>query len=89
MDFASLALLREIRDDADFIRGYQESGAVLALDPSARRRLLLYRVYLGLIMTVEPIPRGYRQSERELGAVVNQHLVADLAELFAHPFSRN
>jgi aminoglycoside phosphotransferase (APT) family kinase protein len=89
MDFASLALLREIRDDADFIQGYQESGAVLALDPSARRRLLLYRVYLGLIMTVEPIPRGYRQSERELGAVVNQHLVADLAELFAHPFSRN
>jgi aminoglycoside phosphotransferase (APT) family kinase protein len=81
MDFASVALFGEIRDDEDFIRGYQESGTVLPLDPSARRRLLLYRTYLGLIMTVEPIPRGYGQAESKHAGVVTEQLMADLAEL--------
>jgi fructosamine-3-kinase len=81
MDFASAALFGEIRDDEQFISGYEESGAVLPLDPSGRRRLLLYRVYLGLIMTVEAIPRGYGQGEGGHRDVVNRQLVADLAEL--------
>ncbi|HST83382.1 MAG TPA: aminoglycoside phosphotransferase family protein [Kineosporiaceae bacterium] len=81
MDFASAALFGEIRDDEDFIRGYQTSGAVLPLHPSGRRRLLLYRIYLGLIMTVEPIPRGYGQAERKHAARVTEQLIADLAEL--------
>lgn len=58
MDFVSAVLFAEIRDDADFIRGYELCGNTLPLDASARRRLLLYRLYLGLIMTVEPVPRG-------------------------------
>jgi len=81
MDFASAALFGEIRDDEDFIRGYEMSGTLLPLDPSARRRLLLYRVYLGLIMTVEPIPRGYGQGDRRLAGIVTERLTADLAEL--------
>ncbi len=81
MDFASAALFGEIRDDEDFIRGYQESGTVLPLDPSARRRLLLYRIYLGLIMVVEPIPRGYGQAESKHAGLVAERLSTDLAEL--------
>jgi aminoglycoside phosphotransferase (APT) family kinase protein len=81
MDFASAALFGEIRDDEDFIRGYEMSGTVLPLDPSARRRLLLYRVYLGLIMTVEPIPRGDGQAPSSLADIVPARLVADLGEL--------
>jgi hypothetical protein len=81
MEFASAALFGEIRDDQDFIRGYELAGAVLPLDAGARRRLLLYRVYLGLIMTVEPIPRGYGQAGNGLAGLVTEHLVADLTEL--------
>jgi len=81
MEFASAALFGEIRDDADFIRGYQLSGAVLPLDESARRRLLLYRIYLDLIMAVEPIPRGNGQGENGPAEIVTEHLLADLAEL--------
>jgi len=82
VDFVSTALLGEIRDDADFIRGYQAAGAVLPLDQGARRRLLLYRIYLGLIMTVEPIPRGYGDDRQtEFTRQVSDLLVADLAEL--------
>jgi aminoglycoside phosphotransferase (APT) family kinase protein len=82
IDLVSTALLAEIRDDADFIRGYQRAGAVLPLDESARRRLLLYRIYLGLIMTVEPIPRGAQQARAtEFTQAIEDHLTADLAEL--------
>jgi aminoglycoside phosphotransferase (APT) family kinase protein len=82
IDLVSTALLAEIRDDADFLRGYQGSGAELPLDGSARRRLLLYRVYLGLIMTVEPIPRGSREARpSEFTRRIEDHLSADLAEL--------
>lgn len=81
VDFASAALFGEIRDDEDFIRGYEMSGTVMPLDPSARRRLLLYRVYLGLIMAVEPIPRGEGQVSSGHADIVSEHLKADLAEL--------
>ena len=82
IDLVSTALLAEIRDDADFIRGYQSSGTPLPLDPSARRRLLLYRVYLGLIMTIEPIPRGAQDNrESEFTQLIEDRLVADLREL--------
>jgi hypothetical protein len=60
---------------------YEMSGTMLPLDPSGRRRLLLYRIYLGLIMTVEPIPRGYGQAASTLAGIVTKHLAADLAEV--------
>jgi Ser/Thr protein kinase RdoA (MazF antagonist) len=81
MDFASAALFGEIRDDEDFIGGYQLSGTVLPLDSAGRRRLLLYRVYLWLIMTVEPIPRGYGQARSTHAETVAERLTADLSEL--------
>ena len=81
MDFASAALFGKIGDDDDFLRGYEMSGTVLPLDASGRRRLLLYRIYLGLIMTVEPIPRGYGQAASTLAGTVTSRLAADLAEL--------
>lgn len=82
MEFASAALFGEIRDDANFIRGYERAGAILPLDASARRRLLLYRVYLDLIMSVEPVPRGYDGDARtDFDRTVTAHLQADLAEL--------
>jgi aminoglycoside phosphotransferase (APT) family kinase protein len=88
VDLVSTALFGEIRDDEDFIRGYESTGAVLPLDASARRRLLLYRIYLGLIMTVEPIPRGQAtETDHEvpdgfdLPGTVAAQLKADLAEL--------
>jgi aminoglycoside phosphotransferase (APT) family kinase protein len=81
MDFASAALFGEIRDDEDFIRGYESAGLTMPLDESARRRLLLYRAYLGLIMAVEPIPRGYPKEGNRLADIVVSHLQADLAEL--------
>jgi fructosamine-3-kinase len=81
MDFASAALFGEIREDGDFIDGYESSGRVMPLDESARRRLLLYRAYLGLIMAVEPIPRGYPRARNRLSDIVASHLRADLAEL--------
>ena len=81
MDFASAALFGEIREDGDFIDGYESSGRAMPLDVSARRRLLLYRAYLGLIMAVEPIPRGYPRARNRLSDIVDAHLRADLAEL--------
>ncbi len=72
MDFVSAALFAEIRDDPDFIRGYELAGAKVPLDPSARRRLLLYRVQLGLIMVVEPFPRQDGQGDDRLNGLVGQ-----------------
>ncbi|WP_200304863.1 phosphotransferase family protein [Streptomyces adelaidensis] len=57
-DFVSLALLGDIQQDADFLRGYQAAGGELEFTPSVRRRYALYRSYLYLIMLVETVPRG-------------------------------
>ncbi|KPI14858.1 aminoglycoside phosphotransferase [Actinobacteria bacterium OK074] len=57
-DFVSLALLADIRQDEDFLTGYQEAGGNTEFGPAAVRRLALYRSYLYLIMIVETIPRG-------------------------------
>ncbi|UUU26652.1 phosphotransferase family protein [Streptomyces sp. DSM 40750] len=57
-DFVSLALLGDIRQDADFLTGYQEEGGRVEFTPSVRRRYALYRSYLYLIMLVEVVPRA-------------------------------
>ncbi|WP_406336720.1 phosphotransferase family protein [Streptomyces sp. NBC_00203] len=57
-DFVSLALLGDIRQDEDFLTGYQEEGGQAEFDLPARQRLALYRSYLYLIMLVETVPRA-------------------------------
>jgi fructosamine-3-kinase len=57
-EFVSLALLRDIEQDAAFLAGYRETAQV-EFDDRTRRRLSLYRCYLYLIMLVESAPRRY------------------------------
>ncbi|WP_369264550.1 phosphotransferase family protein [Streptomyces sp. R35] len=57
-DFVSLALLGDIKQDKDFLTGYQEAGGRAEFDTPARQRLALYRSYLYLIMLVETVPRA-------------------------------
>jgi len=57
-DLVSLALLRDIADDADFLAGYAEAGGPVVLDCATRQRLRLYRAHLALVMIVEAVPRG-------------------------------
>ncbi|WP_330309319.1 MULTISPECIES: aminoglycoside phosphotransferase family protein [unclassified Streptomyces] len=57
-DFVSLALLGDIRQDEDFLTGYQEERGQVEFDAPARQRLALYRSYLYLIMLVETVPRA-------------------------------
>jgi aminoglycoside phosphotransferase (APT) family kinase protein len=74
-DMASLGLFGLIEDDEDFLAGYRLAGGAPALDPSARRRLDLYRCYLYLIMTVEAAPRGAAGPDHEqLNRLVGTHL---------------
>ncbi len=58
-EFVSLTLFHE--PDAPLLAGY---GAG-AFDTTARRRLTLYRVYLGLIMLAEMVPRKDTNADRE------------------------
>ncbi|WP_103354109.1 phosphotransferase family protein [Amycolatopsis sp. CA-128772] len=58
-EFVSLTLFHDL--DAPLLAGY---GAA-AFDAPARRRLTLYRVYLGLIMLVEMVPRQDTDAARE------------------------
>jgi Ser/Thr protein kinase RdoA (MazF antagonist) len=50
-EFVSLTLVRDL--DPELLEGYGVPG----FDAPARRRLALYRLYLGLIMAVEMVPR--------------------------------
>ncbi|MCC9711045.1 aminoglycoside phosphotransferase family protein [Streptomyces sp. MNU76] len=81
-DFVSLALLEDVREDTDFMTGYQEAGGVAEFTPSAARRYALYRSYLDLIMLVETVPRAMGGDDlawrRER---VAPHLTAALDEL--------
>ncbi len=83
-DFVSLSLLGDIRQDADFLTGYQEAGGSVEFTPSVRRRYALYRSYLYLIMLVEVVPRALDDEQvawrRE---AVAPQLKAALAELCA------
>ncbi|HSX96021.1 MAG TPA: phosphotransferase, partial [Streptomyces sp.] len=83
-DFASLALLGDIRQDADFLTGYREAGGEAGFTPSVRRRYALYRSYLYLIMLAEAVPRalddGHLAWRRE---AVAPQLTAALEELRA------
>jgi aminoglycoside phosphotransferase (APT) family kinase protein len=58
-EFVSLTLFHDL--DAPLLDGY---GPAL-FDAPARRRLTLYRVYLGLIMLVEMVPRKDTSAERQ------------------------
>lgn len=66
-DFVSLALLGDIRQDVDFLTGYQEEGGAAAFDGAGRQRLALYRSYLYLIMLVETVPRASGDERAEIG----------------------
>lgn len=57
-DFVSLALLGDIKQDADFLTGYRGAGGRAEFDVPARQRLALYRSYLYLIMLIETVPRA-------------------------------
>ncbi|MET9897065.1 aminoglycoside phosphotransferase family protein [Streptomyces sp. NPDC006446] len=81
-DFVSLALLGDIRQDEDFLAGYQEVGGTVEFDGSARRRLALYRSYLYLIMLVETVPRASGDDRVAwVRETVAPQLTAALAEL--------
>lgn len=63
-DFVSLALFADIEKDDAFLTGYRAAGGKATFDPTARRRLSLYRAYLYLIMCVEATPRHYDTPRR-------------------------
>jgi len=60
--------------DAPLLEGY----GMTRFDAPARRRLTLYRVYLGLIMLVEMAPRQDTNADRErfVSAWLTEHLDA-------------
>lgn len=74
-DFVSLALLADIKQDEDFLSGYQEAGGRAEFDSPARQRLALYRSYLYLIMLVETVPRA---PGAEQGAWVREAVAPEL-----------
>lgn len=60
-ELPSLALFGDIEDDTDLLRGYaEESGRALVFDDLTRARVFLARLYLHLIMWIEPPSRGTR-----------------------------
>ncbi|GAB7046440.1 phosphotransferase family protein [Catenuloplanes indicus] len=59
-DFVSVALAGDVEQDTAFLDGY----GISVLDPPARLRLALYRVYLHLIMLVEAVPRNLPADHR-------------------------
>ncbi|GAB4059010.1 phosphotransferase family protein [Catellatospora paridis] len=70
VDFVSPLLLRRVEDEPEhpFVRGYAAAtGAPVAFDAAARRRLALYRLYLYLLMTVEVPSRGITDEWRQTG----------------------
>ncbi|WP_155375456.1 phosphotransferase family protein [Catellatospora vulcania] len=70
VDFVSPLLLRRVEDEPEhpFARGYAAAtGAPVAFDAPARRRLALYRLYLYLLMTVEVPSRGITDEWRRTG----------------------
>jgi aminoglycoside phosphotransferase (APT) family kinase protein len=71
-EFVSLTLFHDL--DAPLLAGY---GAA-RFDAPARRRLTLYRVYLGLIMLVEMVPRQDTNADRKrrISAWLAEHLDA-------------
>ncbi|GAA1438481.1 aminoglycoside phosphotransferase family protein [Nocardiopsis tropica] len=81
-DLVSTALFGDIRDDADFLAGYRDTGGVLDFSPGLLRRLALYRTYLYLIMFVEPTPRGRAPADAARArGFLGPLLEAELAEL--------
>lgn len=68
--------------DSALAAGYRDEGATEVADPSpgAQLRLLLYRLYLGLIMVTECAPRGFAGEHAEFARTM---LSAPLAELRA------
>ncbi|EOD69563.1 phosphotransferase family protein [Amycolatopsis vancoresmycina] len=72
-EFVSLTLFHE--PDAPLLAGYGTAG----FDAPARRRLTLYRVYLGLIMLAEMVPRKDTNADRE--RFVSGWLAENLAAL--------
>ncbi|MDX3746904.1 aminoglycoside phosphotransferase family protein [Streptomyces sp. AK08-02] len=81
-DFVSLALLGDIRGDAQFLTGYQKSGGQVEFDYTTCRRLALYRAYLYLIMLTETVPRAVGEERvRWTRDVVGPALTDALADL--------
>ncbi|MDX3457055.1 aminoglycoside phosphotransferase family protein [Streptomyces sp. ME02-8801-2C] len=81
-DFVSLALLRDIRDDEAFLRGYRETGGHVEFDEPTCRRLALYRAYLDLIMLTETVPRAMGEERtRWAREVVGPALMGALSDL--------
>lgn len=67
VDFVSADLTTPVEDDPahPFTAGYAEAaGPAFTLDPPARRRILLYRAWLYLVMSVECPTRGIAGDER-------------------------
>ncbi|NYI07819.1 phosphotransferase family protein [Allostreptomyces psammosilenae] len=59
-DLVGLDPFGTAEEDADLLDGYRAAGGRWdPTTPAARARLALYRVYLGLVMVVEVVPRGY------------------------------
>jgi aminoglycoside phosphotransferase (APT) family kinase protein len=59
-EFASLAVLRDDDVLALVLEGYRdERGTPLVIGPGEQRRLAFYRLYLHLLMLIEPVTRGY------------------------------
>ena len=70
-ELVSLALYRDVADQAELLSGYAAGSAVapawltavedapIALSDGARRRFALYATYLHLIMSIEGVTRGF------------------------------
>ena len=82
VDFASLALLSDIGEDADFLAGYRDAGGPVVLDAATRYRLHLYRAHLALVMLAETAPRGTDGPEHhDHNSAVARWLVRQLVAL--------
>lgn len=73
-EFVSLTLFRDL--DRELVDAYRTAGGPAPFDPAAARRLALYRVYLGLVMLVEMVPRQDTDAGR--AEFLTTHLTADL-----------
>ncbi|SFW92257.1 phosphotransferase family protein [Amycolatopsis australiensis] len=76
-EFVSLSLFRP--PDAALLAGYQAAGGPAEFGMPAWARLRLYRVYLGLIMLAEMVPRQDTDAER--ARFVAGHLAKDVDAL--------
>jgi aminoglycoside phosphotransferase (APT) family kinase protein len=71
-------------EGSEVVTGYREAGGELEFTSGLVHRLVLYRVYLGLILVIESEPRGFRTSNPEHYAWSREYLATHLDALRQH-----